>query len=77
MPEPVLETIQVRQAVTRVRGMPFRWSINPYRGCMHACIYCYANPNHRRFTARGGGLRGRAHPQRGDVSPARGHESPS
>jgi DNA repair photolyase len=24
----------------------FRWSVNPYRGCQHACIYCYARPTH-------------------------------
>src|SRR5687768_7780059 len=26
--------------------MPFRWTINPYRGCSHACLYCFARPTH-------------------------------
>ena len=26
--------------------LPFRWSVNPYRGCLHACGYCYARPTH-------------------------------
>jgi DNA repair photolyase len=25
----------------------FRWSVNPYRGCQHACAYCYARPSHQ------------------------------
>jgi DNA repair photolyase len=27
--------------------LPFRWSLNPYRGCFHACAYCYARPSHQ------------------------------
>ncbi len=26
--------------------VPFTWSVNPYRGCAHACAYCYARPTH-------------------------------
>jgi DNA repair photolyase len=26
--------------------LPFTWSLNPYRGCSHSCIYCYARPSH-------------------------------
>ncbi|MCW2524697.1 MAG: repair photolyase [Frankiales bacterium] len=27
-------------------AMPFRWTINAYRGCSHACTYCFARPTH-------------------------------
>src|ERR1700679_203709 len=26
--------------------MPCGWTINPYRGCSHACVYCFARPTH-------------------------------
>ena len=44
----VFEEIQCKSLINRVRGdvLPFRWSINPYRGCQHACIYCFARPTH-------------------------------
>ena len=35
-----------KSAINRVTGMPFKWSLNPYRGCVHACHYCYARETH-------------------------------
>ncbi|HWH32389.1 MAG TPA: hypothetical protein VNU01_06920, partial [Egibacteraceae bacterium] len=32
--------VEAKSALNRVQGMPFKWSINPYRGCSHACAYC-------------------------------------
>ena len=33
-------------AVPKASRMPFRWTVNPYRGCSHACAYCFARPTH-------------------------------
>ena len=27
-------------------GLPFRWTVNPMRGCSHGCRYCFARPTH-------------------------------
>ena len=38
----------IRTLITRNQSpdVPFEQSINPYRGCEHGCIYCYARPSH-------------------------------
>lgn len=33
--------------VPAASSMPFTWTINPYRGCSHACVYCFARSTHR------------------------------
>jgi DNA repair photolyase len=35
-----------KSVLNRVAGMPFEWSINPYRGCYHRCVFCYARRTH-------------------------------
>ena len=41
--------VRAKSALNRVPGgsrVPFEWTINPYRGCTHACLYCFARPTH-------------------------------
>jgi DNA repair photolyase len=33
--------------VPEASRMPFRWTINPFRGCTHSCAFCFARPTHR------------------------------
>jgi DNA repair photolyase len=43
------QEVQCRSALNAVRGMPFSWTLNPYRGCTHACHYCFARRYHAQF----------------------------
>ncbi|MGD8194284.1 Rv2578c family radical SAM protein [Herbiconiux sp. P18] len=42
--------VLAKSALNHVPGtsnaMPFAWTVNPYRGCSHACVYCFARPTH-------------------------------
>ncbi|AWB89556.1 Rv2578c family radical SAM protein [Homoserinimonas hongtaonis] len=41
--------VLAKSALNRVPGqshMPFGWTINPMRGCLHQCTYCFARPTH-------------------------------
>ncbi|WP_258341957.1 Rv2578c family radical SAM protein [Saccharopolyspora gregorii] len=47
--EAVAIEVQAKTIINRVPGeygVPFRWTINPYRGCSHACRYCFARRTH-------------------------------
>ena len=37
-----------RSALNRVKGMRFKWSLNPYMGCVHRCTFCYVRAFERR-----------------------------
>src|SRR3954452_1363049 len=42
--------VRARSALNHVpaeSAMPFPWTINPYRGCSHACLYCFARRTHQ------------------------------
>jgi DNA repair photolyase len=43
------QEIRCRSALNRVEGMPFTWTLNPYRGCTHACHYCFARRYQTQF----------------------------
>jgi DNA repair photolyase len=43
------QEVSCRSALNRVQGMPFNWTLNPYRGCTHGCHYCFARRYHVQF----------------------------
>ena len=43
------QEVTCRSALNPVKGMPFKWTLNPYRGCTHACHYCFARRYHTQF----------------------------
>lgn len=44
----VFHEVEAKSVLNKVPGgpMPFGWTINPYRGCSHACVYCFARNSH-------------------------------
>jgi len=43
------QEVTCRSALNPVKGMPFDWTLNPYRGCTHGCHYCFARRYHAQF----------------------------
>ena len=43
------QEVRCRSALNQVKGMPFEWTLNPYRGCTHGCHYCYARRYQTQF----------------------------
>ena len=48
------QEVSCRSALNRVQGMPFNWTLNPYRGCTHGCHYCFARRYHTQFELNAG-----------------------
>ena len=48
------DEIECKSALNRVSGMGFRWSLNPYRGCVHGCHYCFARRYHAYYDLNAG-----------------------
>ncbi|HEU0248144.1 MAG TPA: radical SAM protein [Gaiellaceae bacterium] len=49
-----------KTALTAVRGMPFKWSLNPYMGCAHRCTFCYVRHFEQRADRPSGDEYGRS-----------------
>ncbi len=43
------QEVTCKSALNSVKGMPFNWTLNPYRGCTHGCHYCFARRYQTQF----------------------------
>jgi DNA repair photolyase len=62
-PEPMRAEYRIepcKSALNPVRGMPFRWSLNPYMGCVHRCTFCYVRHFEQRADRPGDDRYGRS-----------------
>jgi DNA repair photolyase len=50
----VYQEVTCRSALNKVEGMPFQWTLNPYRGCTHGCHYCFARRYQTQFEMNAG-----------------------
>jgi DNA repair photolyase len=55
MPRTEYVEIVAKSALNRVQHMGFNWSLNPYQGCFHSCVYCFARA-HAKLADRDPGI---------------------
>lgn len=48
MQQPLYREEPCKTALNQCKGMPFRWTLNPYMGCVHRCTYCYVRAYEKR-----------------------------
>ena len=68
-----VEARTVINEVPAASRMPFRYTVNPYRGCSHACVYCFARTTHEYL----GMSRGRDFDRKSVLCPRAGDSRPA